>query len=63
MVQLLRLHAFTAEGTGSIPGQRTKIPHGATMYHIITLIGENLEKFKALESDPADRHQGSRASC
>lgn len=29
-VQWLRLHTVTAEGTGSIPGQRTKIPkpHG-----------------------------------
>ena len=25
-VQWLGLHAFTAEGAGSIPGQRTKIP-------------------------------------
>ena len=60
---MLGLHAFTAEGMRSIPGQRTKIPHGAMMYHIITLLGEDLEKFKALESDPADRHQGCRASC
>ena len=28
-VQWLRLHAFTAKGTGSIPGQRTKIPQAA----------------------------------
>ena len=27
MVQGLRIHAFTAGGTGSIPGQGTKIPH------------------------------------
>ena len=27
MVQLLRLHAFTAGGTGSISGQGTKILH------------------------------------
>ena len=26
-VQCLRLHAFTAEGTGSIPGQATRMPH------------------------------------
>ena len=25
--QWLRLHASSARGTGSIPGQRTKIPH------------------------------------
>ena len=27
LVQWLRLHAFTAGGTGSIPGQGTKIPY------------------------------------
>ena len=27
VVQWLRLHASTAEGLGSIPGQGTKIPH------------------------------------
>ena len=27
-VQWLGLSAVTAEGPGSIPGQRTKIPHG-----------------------------------
>ena len=26
MVQWLGLHAFTAKGTGSVPGQETKIP-------------------------------------
>ena len=26
MVRWLRLHAFSAEGSGSIPGQGTKIP-------------------------------------
>ena len=29
VVQWLRLHAPTAEGAGSIPGQGTKIPHAA----------------------------------
>ena len=29
MAQWLRLHAFKASGMGSIPGQRTKIPHTA----------------------------------
>ena len=28
MVQWLRHHTSTARGIGSIPGQRTKIPHG-----------------------------------
>ena len=28
VVQWLGLHTFTAEGMGSIPGWRTKIPHG-----------------------------------
>ena len=31
MVQWLRLHTFNARGTGSIPGQGTKIPH--TSWH------------------------------
>ena len=30
VVQWLGLHAFTAEGLGSIPGQRTKIPQAAS---------------------------------
>ena len=29
VVQWLRLHAFTAEGPGSIPGQGTRIPQAA----------------------------------
>ena len=29
MVQWVRLHASTAGGTGSIPGQETKIPHAS----------------------------------
>ena len=29
VAQWLRLRAFTAGGTGSIPGQGTKIPHAA----------------------------------
>ena len=28
-VQWLRLHTSTAEGTGSIPGQETRIPHAS----------------------------------
>ena len=28
-VQWLRLHTSTAEGTGSIPGQGTRIPHAS----------------------------------
>ena len=31
-VQWLRIHASTAEGTGSIPGQETKILHA--MWHV-----------------------------
>ena len=62
-MQWLGLYTFTAKGMGPVPGQRTKVPHGAMMYHIITLIREDLENFKALESDPAGRHQGYRASC
>ena len=30
MVQWLGLHAFTAEGPGSIPGQGTKIPQAVS---------------------------------
>ena len=28
LVWLLRLHIYGLEGTGTIPGQETKIPHG-----------------------------------
>ena len=38
-VQWLRLHATTAGGTGSIPGQGTKIPHA-------TWQGQKKKKFK-----------------
>ena len=36
-VQWLGLHAFTAEGMGSIPGRGTKIPHASQC-------GQNLKK-------------------
>ena len=32
VVQWLRLHALTAEGRGSIPGQGTKIPQAAHVH-------------------------------
>ena len=40
----MRLGAFTAEGPGSIPGQRTKIPHAVDTARKIKIIKDERER-------------------
>ena len=44
MVQWLKLHASTAGCLGSIPGQRTKIPHAVDTARKVKIIKDERER-------------------
>ena len=60
-VQWLGLHAFTAEGLGSIPHQGTKIPHGVIKK--FKKISTTKNSLLGVESEPVDPRNLSSDSC